>query len=277
MSHDVHFTVASLWKRSFFVSIAAFMGILVAPESALGYKLIERAPCSFIFFCDKFVSVKVEWSDASGATIRRSFKGGAEPFDRIDFDTEKIEDQPPGLTRGTIVDWKQTRVLESGKTSTLAGKFASRRSPLRILSYQTAYAELGLQSDDRFFLPDFAADLDGDGFAETPLFSAINLFTDGSRFLNHEDFSFGVPYSVADFPELVFSLTDSIVFDPLALVGSGFTTANPAPANLRIVADAEHITGLSIPEPPAGLLLLGGVGALVLIRKQGYRMKEFFH
>lgn len=214
---------------------------------------------------DPFVSVVVEWSDSNGDPIgNKSTESNNLGFISVTFNTTDIEKN--GMLRaGVIKDWKQTRTQRSGKTSTLEGKFAKRGSPLEIISYEEAYSLLGLNASDMFFLPDFAADLDGDGVAETPLFSAINLFTDGLRFLNHEDFSFGLPYLVTDFPEMVFSLTDSLMFDPLDS-GSGFKTTNPAPANLRIIADAEHITGLAVPEPSPLLLLITGVVALAAAR-----------
>jgi hypothetical protein len=193
----------------------------------------------------------------------------------IPFDTNKIF-VPDGTP---IKDWTQTRTAwaldgagQLGRQlpdSPLHGTFAapdnsSARDPLIILSYEDAYSILGLTPGDNLFLPNFNADLNHDGFAETQLFSAINMFDLALKFpqfVNNQPFNAGQSYLASNFMAFgfVFSLSDNIQFD---FDGVGFFTTTPLSPDTSIIADTMHVTGF-VPAPVIGSGLSGVLAACV--------------
>jgi hypothetical protein len=156
-----------------------------------------------------FVKVEVTWTDAKHQPVGP--KSTATGVTGVTFNTNDAE-QVGNLPKGTIHDWKQYRKLDTGQESTLEGVFAKKGSPFEILSYDEAYSLLGLRAGQDFlFLPDFSADLDNDGFAETHLFSAINLYNltlNFPQFVNDQAFVFG--HSIL--PQISLSLGLSLVW-----------------------------------------------------------------
>ncbi len=226
--------------------------LLATSASAPAYFLNEIAPQG-----KSFDEVSVTWTH-DGQVIQpptRVFN-----VTGVLFNTHDEEDMR-NLPRGYITDWKQYRKLNDGTESTLEGLFAAEDKSLRILSYEDAYVRLGLAPDDALHLPDFSADLDEDGFPETALFSAINLYdlaASYSQFINNQPFDFGRSYLASEFLAFgfVFSLYDNIEFD----ASQGFVTETALPPMTAIIADSTHVTWL--PEPASALLcaLLGLIG-----------------
>lgn len=236
-----------------------FIFILWSPGSALadGFTLTEQAPPRRFF-----AKVEVTWTNAKKEPVGP--KSTAAGVAAVTFNTNDVE-QIGNLPKGTIRDWKQYRKLDDGQESTLEGVFAKKGSPFEILSYSEAYSLLGLRAgEDYLFLPDFGADLDNDGFAETHLFSAINLFDlalNFPQFINNQPFVFGQSYTVSDFAQFgfVFSLSDNIQFDPEL----GYITSTPYSPSGMIIADSMHITG-AVPEPATMLLFGSGLAAIAM-------------
>jgi hypothetical protein len=241
--------------------LVAFVIFLLIPNSVLadGFTLAEVAPAGTLF-----TKVTVMWTNEKHEVVATSIQEGFS-FSSVTFKTDEVALQPG---KGTIRDWKETRTLNDGsQPSTLEGVFAKGDSPLRILSYNEAYSILGLTFGDFLFLPNFNADLDNDGFAETQLFSAINMFDlalNFPQFVNNQPFNFGQSYLASEFMAFgfVFSLSDNVGFD----VDTGYITSTPLSPSISIIPGSMHVTG-AVPEPSTWLLLGSGMAALVIWRR----------
>ena len=232
------------------ILIAACAIFLLGSGQVSAYVLTEVAPSGTYF-----EQVNVTWTHDGQTTPYKSSAGGVTS---VTFNTGSVETLF-GLDKGYITDWKQYRKLSNGAESTLEGVFAKKGSDYVVLGYEDAYSQLGLSSSDFIYLPDFSADLDRDGTAETHLYSAINMFelveNYSSLFVNNMSFNYGQGYTIADFVQygFIFSLSDNINFDSAL----GFQTSTPVATGTNMVADSTHITG--VPEPHTVAMLIFGI------------------
>lgn len=165
-----------------------------------------------------------------------------------------IPPKPPGIT-----DVRQTITREDLLKNTMSLAFFDNSNNMVLLD--NAYGYLGLSSSDKINVPDFAADLNGDGYAETPLYGAINVSNlvknYSSLFVNNMPFVYdGSGYSTSDFTQYgyVFSVNDNITYTP----GVGFQTPTPLSGDeVIIITDIHQFT---TPEPSTVMLM--GIGAL---------------
>lgn len=260
-----------LSKRFIFgiVLCIACLSPFIIPDNvfAIGKYLTERAPEG-----KWFKTVRVEWTrDGKPTGIISEVHNVVE----VEFDVESIE-KFFGKPKSYFTDWKQFRELNDGQKSTLEGGFARRGGDGRYYfsDYYDAFADLGWDVGDYLHLPDFSLDLDEDGFAESPLYSAVNFYElalNYPQFRNNQLFEFGRSYKISDWSSygFVFSLVDDIQFDPVW----GYISPSPKPLSFpyfSIIADSEHETGI-VSEPSTLLLLGSGLGGII-----GFGRKRLF-
>jgi hypothetical protein len=183
---------------------------------------------------------------------------------------------PPG---SGYTDVRQTITRDDLIKNTMSLAFFNTSN--NMVPLENAYSYLGLSTTDKINVPDFAADLNGDGYAETPLYGAINVSNlvqnYSSLFVNNMPFVYdGSGYRTSDFTQYgyVFSVNDNITYTP----GVGFQTPTPlSSTEVIIITDIHEFSGTGDPgepKPEPSTVLLLGVGALGMAYKNRRKVAD---
>lgn len=176
------------------------------------------------------------------------------------IDTGVIPPFPPGIT-----DVRQTITMDDFSSNTMSLAFFNDSN--NMIPLDSVYGFLGLSSTDSIYIPDFCADLNGDGYAETHLYGAVNISNlvknYSSLFVNDMPFAYYTGYHAGDFTRYgyVFSVNDNITYAP----GIGFQTTTPLSSGEVILITDIH--GVSNPTPEPSTCMLFGIGALGIAYK----------
>ena len=235
-------------KKNLFMRIMAMIQVvvifLVFPVKAFAL-IVEGIPAPGHSFIHFYYNWTINNEDVSGSIEL--------------IDTGVIPPYPPGIT-----DVRQTITMDDFSSNTMSLAFFDNSN--NMIPLDNAYGFLGLSSTDNICIPDFSADLNGDGYAETHLYGAVdisNLVNNySSLFVNNMPFVYYANYRASDFTRYgyVFSVNDNITYTP----GVGFQTTTPLLNDqIILITDIHGIS--STPEPSTVLLL--GFGALGIAYK----------